>query len=524
MIATIQHVDTFWAIHEDFKRVGRRFVGQSKRATLFADALHVLELIRKAQVKRLLASGLSEDQISEGQLGFALTWEQCVRWSKGHHSKRSFESIFASVVDSGVARRFYVECHRKRVGGHEEIEVVHGADGQPVLYATIEEARANRREGGDVVNYVFFNCQAVNALIREIYGIASSESQEQPDAKPRDARKVSAPAEAPASQPVQSCEGTPVQKPPKSPAKTTRVTQPAQSCEPGDRKVAREGSQLCEGNPSKVASNKNNKEKEESLLKELIIISATRAIALSQFDFSQRTTHETIKQLAQLMYAPLPARYRTEADKEAAHARIDAAALALATMPQVAGLGLRTLAAIMAYQADETSPCGWRDYCRKSYNNPGFVPRLWHLESELVLHKTIQEFSDSGWWPVYLPRMTGLVETPAAIDLAELAGVAPSERIGMALETAQDFAAWLADLLVPHGYEVQWSRVGPSDERGYSVEIYFAHEDGSRRALRLYHFDQWEVVLQAEAEAPIGSSGFVQCLAEAVQRAAGQVA
>lgn len=557
-ITTVKHVDIFIAIYRDFKRVGQRFV-KGKRADLFATAMRVLEMMRKEQIKKLVASGLDEDSLTEEQLGFAMTWELFCERAIGHYGRRSFEGIIGAILEAKVALRRYVECHRrKKPEGGEELILVCDESGVPYTYSTIGEAREQRKSGGEIINYFYFNAGAVNDLIKEIYHLASPTPPpdgnpgpkgtknggaqqvgtssvdvlhvEQPPAGENNSARVGNKqtvlfSTQNISQVSQNCEGTPSQKTRRYHS-TDTPSQPAvstgsQNCETPPRKNTEKGSQNCEAKARKTASNKNNK-KESLELPEEIILNSARAIdplSFSQFDFSQTITPEVVLQLGRMLYAPLPARYRTELDKEKAYARLESAAQALANMPSAHEIGLRNLAATMAYQADESSPCSWRAQCREKYNNPGFVPRLWNLESETVLRRMTQERERVGWWPEYLPNQTGLVESPPVIDLAELAGIDQAERIGMDASTTQIVEDWLKPQLEPHGYQIIPRRVGPTRARGYCIEVRYEHEDGSQRGLRFYRFDDWDLIIEADGVAPMGSLEFVRHLSEAVRRA-----
>ena len=120
------------------------------------------------------------------------------------------------------------------------------------------------------------------------------------------------------------------------------------------------------------------------------------------------------------------------------------------------------------------------------------------------------------WWPEYLKPVA--CETPPDIDLAELAGVEPHERFGMDRQTALEMEVYLAGLLTPHGYVVRRWSLGRlrADERGYAIEVWFKHEDGSSRILRFYSPEQWDWVVQADEVAPLGTLDFVEYLSHLV--------
>lgn len=560
-ITTVKHCDRFFALCQEFQLIGQRFV-RGKRADLFAWAVRVLEMARKAQIDFLISCGRPEESITEDMLGFPLTWKLFSERAQRHYSPRSFESIIESVINAGVASRYYVECHRrKRRGGGEELILVGDERGRPVLYATLEEAMENRISDGEVINYFYLHATTVNTMIEEIYGL-SKPAPQPPTAptggipKPGKGDAQRTPAEQSPGEENQSvregnsetdqvfsvetipqgshfCEGTGTPK--------TRRYQKFQSsqsadgaglqiCEGNARRFARQGSQIYEGNPRKSASNKNNNKIGKESTEENNLISVSRhavdPLLLSQFDFSQPITQESVLQLARLIYPPLPVCYKSELDKEAACAKEAAAAQAIAEWPLSQNLGLRHLAATMIYQVDESSPCGLRAYCRKGdpargrAPNPGLPMRLCQIKSEMVLYKMSQERADAGWWPEYLPHNYQLVESPPEIDLAELAGIDLYERVGMDRQTCQDVLAWLSDLLIPHGYEIRSVPVGPRAIRGYAIEVWYAHEDGGSRALRFYSFDQWELILKVEESAPLGSPEFVRCLSEALRQVA----
>lgn len=586
-ITHVKHVDTFHIIYKQYKRIGKQCAKlKGKRTILFASACRVLELMREEQIKMLIASGIAEDDITDDKLGFVMTWDLFSQRADGHYSARSYEDIIQMVLDAGAASRLYVECHRcKDEDGQVELIPVCGEDGRPITYRTFDEAWAKRRSRGEVVNYYFFNATEVNNLTKAIYGQPTpTPPQPTPDGdRPggkkrtqkggaqRDPQSGDVHAEQPptsdnaaregnlrtesSSENIahgsQNCEPISTQQAQRYQASAT----PSQNCEsskrdpvtigrqqhrqdiPGSQNCegnpgnpAREGSQNCGGKARKTASNKNLiKGKQESL--EEIIISAPRAIdplLFSQFDFSQQITSDVILQLARLLYVPLPACYKSELDKEAAYAKEASTAQALAEWPIVRTMGLRRLAATMAYHADEASPCRYRAFCRAGDSktgrraNPGLPMRLHQLASETILRKMSDEMDAARWWPDYLPRGTGLVETPPEVDLAELAGIDAYERIGMDRETCQAVEDALTGLLVPYGYGVEHRRVGATRARGYAIVVRYTHEDGTPRSLRFYRPDEWDLIVEADGIAPIGSLEFVRHLRDAVQR--GQVA
>ena len=560
-ITHVHHVDIFHIIYKHYKRIGRLYANlKGKRTDLFASALRVLELMREEQIRLLLASGIAEEDIIEEMLGFAMTWEHFQERSAEHYSRRSFEGIIEAVLTSGAAHRCYVECHRhKKEDGREELVLVRGDDGQLLAYPTIEEARENRRCGGDVINFFHFNAKVVNDLTAAIYSHVApppqppttpggddttkrrgaqrdqtgkvrtnSPTAEQPPIteKPNAAREGKSRAGLPSgseeniAQGSQFCEGAGTPK--------TQIYHSggggSQNCEGNPGKTAREGSQNCETPPRKTASNKN-KNPIKHLLEspKEIIISAPRAIdpiLVAQFDFSQPVTPTAIRQLSRILLPPLPPTYKTEEDKEAAYAQVEAAAQTLASKPLVHQAGLRHFACLLAYQGDEASPCEWRAYCRGK--NAGFVPRLWHLENEMVMWKMHQEMEGRDWWPAYLPQPTGLVETPPEIDIAELAGIDSYERVGMDAETAQTVADWLTEMFTRHeyGYEARLCPISLNLNRGYAIEVWFEHEDGTRRVLRFYQFDDWDLIVDAHEAASWASLDFVRHLSAALHQRA----
>jgi hypothetical protein len=544
-ITNVKSVDNKFVMYRrQFQRIGKYFT-RGQRAKLFGLTVQMLEDLRKKQITRLQAQGIAEEEITEDMLGIVITWEFLCQCSDNHFSRRAFENIVPVLIETGVVRRCYVECHRNKEGDHEDLELVTDEQGRPYTYATIDQAREQRRDGGDIVNYFYLNAKAVNDVLDKIYELRAPHQPLPPTSPPntshekgprqpsgdrsaegrenheREGKSGASSSCQTITHPTQNCEGIGTPKTQKSSFGVFQENTGTQNCEGGSRNSAREGSQACGGNPRKTASNKNNNKREE--ITEDITLNSARAIdplSFSQFDFSQAITPEVVLQLARMIYAPLPARYRTELDKEKAYARLESAGQALANMPSAHEIGLRRLAATMAYQADESSPCSWRAECRKKYNNPGFIPRLWNLESETVLRRMNQERERVGWWPEYLPQHTGLVESPPVIDLAELAGIDQAERIGMDANTTQIVEDWLKPQLEPHGYQIIARRVGPTRARGYCIEVRFQQEDGSQRGIRFYRFDDWDLIVEADGVAPIGSLEFVRYLGEAVRQVA----
>lgn len=556
-ITHVTYTDTFVMIRRQFTRIGRYCGVKGKRADLFSTAVHVLDMERKYQIILLQNQGVSEEDLTEEMLGFALTWRQFADLANHHYCERSFEEIIKEVVKAKVARRYYVECHRERGGynGREALTLVRDEAGQLRLYKTLEEAQDSRLEGGEIVNYFFFDPGEVNDLTAKVYNlprppdsgpgsrknghknggaqhVSSADGHvEQPPAEMKTSAQVgnfttdfSISGEM-ISQGSQNCEGLSTesyqnsqnsQEVEKGSQKNrgggADGNQGSQNCTATPRKFAGQGSQNCEGNPRKFASNKNsNKETIEST-EEVITNGASGAIALalSQFDFSQPITTEAIDQLARLCY-PLM--------KEAALAHATTSARTLAESGVVARIGLRALAANMLYHVDESSPCRWRPWCRDTYKKPKLAMRPWQLESETVLWKMHQEREEAAWWPDILPSPTGLVEVPPEIDLADLAGIDQYERVGMDGELAAQLVDGLADMFarLNYPYEAKHQRVSPLDDRGYAIEVWY-ERDGTRRVIRFYDAYDWDLIVDAQEQTTWGSLEFVRYLREAVRR------
>src|SRR5579885_673648 len=166
----VKYIDTFFMLRRQYTRIGQHCGIRGKRADLFSSAVRVLEMRRSEQIELLKKRGMAEEDITEEMLGFPMTWELFAERAAYHYSARSFETIIEDVIRAGVARRFYVECHKpKRKDRKEELRLVRDENGQLTLYETFEEAWNNRRDRGEIVQYFFFSPQVVNDLTAEAY-------------------------------------------------------------------------------------------------------------------------------------------------------------------------------------------------------------------------------------------------------------------------------------------------------------------------------------------------------------------
>lgn len=569
MITQVRHCDKFFALYRDFQRVGQRFV-RGKRADLFAATLRVLETMRKSQIEFLKSNGRPEEDITEDMLGFPMTWKLFSEGSQRHYSPRSYESIIEKVVESGVAHRCYVECHRRKTEDGEELILVGDERGRPITYATIDEARAQRSalfgedetlkcSGGDFISYFYFNATAVNDLFKEIYhlsdppptpggpgglvpGHKNGSAQHVPSG---DGHAEQPPREKSSSAQVgnfttdlsfsremitqgsQKCEGISPEscqnsqdagKPSqKGPGGGADGNQGSQNCAPTPRKNTAQGSQNYEGNPRKTASNKNNKEEGLELPEENNSISAGRAIdplLFAEFDFSQAITPNIILQISRLIYTPA---------KEAAQAKDIATAQAMAEWPQTRELGLRELVAAMAYQVDESSPCRLRAYCRNGDPargrpaNPGVQMRLNQIKSEMVLYKLHHEREQCDWWPSWLPRAASASPEPPAsevqvIDLAELADIPTDQRQGMTRDAALDLMASIREILPAKEFPNVFVDFGSvarfQRQRGY----YVIFSPVAGLDIKMYSHDDWRAVASNAAWLEIDIGEFISNL------------
>jgi hypothetical protein len=262
-----------------------------------------------------------------------------------------------------------------------------------------------------------------------------------------------------------------------------------------------------------------NPTKELSEEESTVTSGVAAADTLSHFDFFREFTPEAVLDLASLVL-PLPSTYKSQVRREAAVLATQKAATELAANVLLRQHGLVHLARLLFYFADETSPCKHRAYLRQ--NNPGLPMRLWML-TESVIRIASKEMDTCNWWPSELSRQAENQPDPSGtvvVDLAELAGVAASQRQGMDRETTE---VLLADLNTSFpagefpGVNFDYGVINRRQKsRGYYVEFWPA--DGL--ILKLYSLADWErVVSHAQF---LGSPEFVPRLANACQ--ANQVA
>lgn len=510
----------FFILHDDFLDIGKMFC--PRQVHKFATCLRVLETWTNDRIKVLSAAGCTE--IHEEDLWLDVTWAGFGARSLWLFSARSFRAILPRVIKAGLARQRYI---RRDTNG-----------GVIAIYETYELARADHQYPGEIIHQVLFVSEKVNDLIggREPGGKGPEEEKDEGAQRGDQAGSLSTTEQPSRSKAAlesarggnpetdqessdetisshwQNCQGERVKNLPLSYGTEEAA---GNSANGGLAKRVQGSRQNCQPPVGNSASNKNrNKNLEESLKGLPNSAQGAIKLSLSQFDFSQEPSPTAILQLADILLPSLPERYACEVAFEDALSRIYDAAVTIASLPLVRARGLRHVAREMAYRADESSPCTWRSHCRA--DNTGFVVRLWHLASEPGAWKCAQEMDRWEWWPEYLRPVW--YETPPDIDLAELAGVDPHERFGMDQATAYEMEAYLAGLLFPHGYEVRRWRldVSRAHEHGYAIEVWFQHDDGRSRILRFYTPEQWDLIVQADEVAPLGSLEFVRHLAKAV--------
>lgn len=276
-----------------------------------------------------------------------------------------------------------------------------------------------------------------------------------------------------------------------------------QNCEPPLRNFA-----------SLNKKNKDNESEDDSLLL-LQSISIPASNTFSSLDLSQPWSLTAVSQAFEALL-PLPATYKTPEAQATATQRTEAAIQELSELSWLCQRGLMHLARLLAYFADPSSPCTWRQHVA------GAPPRAWHLTRPGVAWHMSREMEQADWWPAELrPGSASLLvpkeeeeEPEGRIDLAALAGIAPEERRGMDRALALEWRDYLRAWLEPHGWRIDLRGLGSRLlSRGYGLEIWYA--DG--QSLVIYSGEHWDLIEEINEQALLGTPEFAELLAATLQ-------
>lgn len=530
----------FW----DLMRVAKRFCPQPRGQTkAFALDLRVLETFHDDQVRLLLATEMKEEDITEDDLWFDLNWYDFMRRVQDWQSQRGLENALLKVIEQGFARQRYIRRDDQGFPIRDE-------QGALIIYDTYQEARSALQKRESVVHQILFLAEKVNTAIREEYGLPTPPKQKKGGAQRTKARNPES-TERPSQEDAQMTgrEGTQPEE-----SSLQNITHPSHLCEGGTHTCVpgesaadtpsisiaettstnaqgglhenTNGPQVCEEGVRTDADNSNNKiinNPQQILLNESITGAQGASFnPLFDFDFSRKYDQAAILELFKRLLPPLKDRYKTEEERQAREHDWREAACVLAKDAFFRQLGLRYLARTIAYMSLPDSTCKWLAYIRA--DNPGVVVRPWNLtkrdkRNRIAAQRCAWEMEESNWWPTFLPDLSTISsaeEAPQQIDLAELACVPLEERGGMEREEALEWEIYLRDLLAPYGYEVQKAGIGHRfSGRGYALDVWY----DVGRSLRFYSPEQWDLILQVDEVAGLGTPEFIDTLTAALRAA-----